>query len=299
MGGTLRSPIQPVELARKLRKEMDDHKTISVSQIYVPNIYTVYLSPADREQFVTYEASLRTELGSFLFDHARQEQYTLPGRVRVLIETDESLDPSTFGIAVAIEEESRFAPEQPEEEDDDGLPPGVEVPEFADPIDRLPPEDRGSGPVSQTPPAPADVPAVGGLRSAEEVLAAAPAASVPPPPVIPDPPPLAVVEEETGDDTGDAVGGYALTWPGGRILLGEHGTVLVGRSRTCDIVLDDGNVSRKHAELVRVDDAYEVRDLGSTNGTLVNGQRVRSARLSPGDTVTFGTTTIRFDRSAP
>ena len=47
-GRTFKSNVQPVELARKLAKEMDENRTISVSQVYVPNIYSIYLSPADR-----------------------------------------------------------------------------------------------------------------------------------------------------------------------------------------------------------------------------------------------------------
>ena len=91
IGRTFRSHVQPVELARKLAKEMDDHRTISVSQVYVPNVYTLYLAPPDREQFATYEASLRTELASYLGEHARREGYTVPGRIRVLIERAEEL----------------------------------------------------------------------------------------------------------------------------------------------------------------------------------------------------------------
>ena len=54
-GRAFRSNVQPVELARKLVKEMDDHRSVSVSRVYVPNEYTVYLSPADRDQFADYE----------------------------------------------------------------------------------------------------------------------------------------------------------------------------------------------------------------------------------------------------
>ncbi len=52
IGRTFRSHVQPVELARKLTKEMDDNKVISVQQVYVPNAYTVFLAPDDREQFL-------------------------------------------------------------------------------------------------------------------------------------------------------------------------------------------------------------------------------------------------------
>ena len=57
-GRAFRTHVQPVELARKLVKEMDDHRNVSVSQVYVPNEYTVYLSPDDREQFDGYEEAL-------------------------------------------------------------------------------------------------------------------------------------------------------------------------------------------------------------------------------------------------
>src|SRR5262245_24606302 len=110
IGRTFRSHVQPVELARKLAKEMDDHRTISVSQVYVPNVYTLYLAPPDREQFATYEASLRTELASYLSEHARREGYTVPGRIRVLIESAEELPLGSFGISVAMQEAPRPRP---------------------------------------------------------------------------------------------------------------------------------------------------------------------------------------------
>ena len=110
IGRTFRSHVQPVELARKLAKEMDDHRTISVSQVYVPNVYTLYLAPTDREPFATYEASLRTELASYLGEHARREGYTVPGRIRVLIESAEELPLGSFGISVAMQEAPRARP---------------------------------------------------------------------------------------------------------------------------------------------------------------------------------------------
>ena len=61
-GRAFRTNVQPVELARKLVKEMDDHRNVSVSRVYVPNEYTIYLSPADREQFADFEESLCDEL---------------------------------------------------------------------------------------------------------------------------------------------------------------------------------------------------------------------------------------------
>src|SRR3954452_8140443 len=76
-GRAFRANVQPVELARKLVKEMDEHRNVSVSRVYVPNEYTIYLSPADREQFKDFEFSLLEELQEYLAAHARREDYVL------------------------------------------------------------------------------------------------------------------------------------------------------------------------------------------------------------------------------
>jgi hypothetical protein len=101
-GRAFRTNVQPVELARKLVKEMDDHRNVSVSRVYVPNEYSVYLSPGDREQFSSYEAQLRDELGDYLAEHARRESYVLLSPPRVEFETDEDLDVGVFGIATRM-----------------------------------------------------------------------------------------------------------------------------------------------------------------------------------------------------
>ena len=76
-GRAFRTHVQPVELARKLAKEMDEGKTVSVSRVYVPNEYSIFLAPADREQFASYEESLVDELQQYLAEHARREEYAL------------------------------------------------------------------------------------------------------------------------------------------------------------------------------------------------------------------------------
>jgi FhaA, N-terminal domain/FHA domain len=109
-GRAFRTNVQPVELARKLAKEMDDHRTISVSRVYVPNEYTIYLSPADREQFASYEDNLKGELQDYLSDHARREEYALLSAARVLMETDADLDVGEFGIATRMVQPERRRP---------------------------------------------------------------------------------------------------------------------------------------------------------------------------------------------
>jgi Protein of unknown function (DUF3662)/FHA domain len=106
-GRAFRTNVQPVELARKLAKEMDEHRTVSVSRVYVPNEYTVYLSPPDREQFETYEENLRSELQEYLGEHARKEDYALLSSPRVVMETDDDLDVGEFGIATRMVQPDR------------------------------------------------------------------------------------------------------------------------------------------------------------------------------------------------
>jgi hypothetical protein len=101
-GRAFRTNVQPVELARKLAKEMDDHRMISVSRVYAPNEYSVYLSPADREQFESYEESLLSELQEYLGEHARRESYALLSSPKVLMNTDADLEVGEFGIATRM-----------------------------------------------------------------------------------------------------------------------------------------------------------------------------------------------------
>jgi hypothetical protein len=106
-GRAFRTHVQPVELARKLTKEMDDHRTISVSRVYVPNEYTVYLGSEDRGQFSSYEPSLIEELQTYLAEHSRREGYALLTAPRVLFETDDDLDVGEFGIATRMVQPER------------------------------------------------------------------------------------------------------------------------------------------------------------------------------------------------
>jgi pSer/pThr/pTyr-binding forkhead associated (FHA) protein len=71
--------------------------------------------------------------------------------------------------------------------------------------------------------------------------------------------------------------------------------VLVGRSRECDVVVSDPNVSRRHIELRRSERGWTAVDLGSTNGMKINGRRVNEAELDPGDRITVGVTDLTFE----
>jgi pSer/pThr/pTyr-binding forkhead associated (FHA) protein len=86
-----------------------------------------------------------------------------------------------------------------------------------------------------------------------------------------------------------------LVVAGRRVLVPPHGAT-IGRSRDCEIVLEDSGVSRRHAELRPSADGWTLVDLGSTNGVRINGHEMRGAReLEPGDVVELGSTAITFE----
>lgn len=97
-----KSAVQPVELATKLAKEMDEGRTVSVSRTYAPNEFTIFLSPPDREHFAGYEEGLRRELSLHLLEHARKRGYSLPSRPTVDFETHDELELGQFGIQARL-----------------------------------------------------------------------------------------------------------------------------------------------------------------------------------------------------
>ena len=235
-GRAFRTNVQPIELARKLVKEMDDHRNVSVSRVYVPNEYTIYLSPQDRKQFDGYEASLVGELQEYLAEHARRERYALLGAPVVLVTTDDDLAVGEFGIATRLVADE----------------------------------------ASEVPPPPPELPVE---RPAQTMIYRAPS------PPVPDAPPPEPVREVV-----------FLTVAGRQHAITEPRVVL-GRSRDAGVRISDVNISRKHAEVRQESTAYWVVDLGSTNGTLVNGKRIDRHRLRDGDRITLGSTEIVFGRS--
>jgi pSer/pThr/pTyr-binding forkhead associated (FHA) protein len=88
----------------------------------------------------------------------------------------------------------------------------------------------------------------------------------------------------------------ALLYDDGRRLIVGPGGVTIGRSRQCDIVLSDPNVSRQHAEVRPRGGSWVLIDLGSTNGSRINGRAVEGPEvIRPGDDIELGSTKLRFE----
>jgi adenylate cyclase len=94
---------------------------------------------------------------------------------------------------------------------------------------------------------------------------------------------------------------YRLISPDGTqsFDLKEHAPLIVGRAPTCDLSVADPTISRRHAELVVDDEQVTLRDLGSSNGTFVNGRKVAAATLEVDDLIAFGKVAFRLATYVP
>ncbi|MFM7719012.1 MAG: FhaA domain-containing protein [Actinomycetota bacterium] len=201
-----RSGLHPVELAKRVAREMEAGKTVGVQEVLAPNAFAIALAPDDAERLAGAEQALAEELRGLVRGTAAERGWTLLGEPSVAFSTDPALHAGRFRCVASFVE-------------------GVRVP----------------------PPAP-------GRRASLEV-------------------------EAGGGTRTVALGGEALT---------------IGRLPDCDVVLDDPAASRHHARVERTSDGFLLEDLGSTNGTLLNGEPVERALLEDGDLVAIGATRLRF-----
>ena len=393
VGRVFRNEVRPTEIARKLAREMEINKRVSLSRTYAPTDYLVYLSPEDRARYAGVEHSIAEELGAYLLEHARRERLVLVRRPLVEFRTDQRLHLGEFGIEartapISAEEAPprpdpvvdapgrptpqpapRPAPEQrpsplepdpdfrpatplgaeppPTEADDLGYDDLAEEPAYADPyagdpfdddvsqpdddrwheqpaehvdlhddhlaepagephsepgddwldpVDPWDPDPADEAPAPPPEPAPAPEPEPQPEPARQQPPRIEPRApqptgadpSLPPwidptlarqqqrapiaPPV--SPPPLRPRTTIVVDGTPHEL----------------HGDVVVlGRSRSADIVVSDPSISRRHLELRRDERGWYALDLGSTNGSQINGAPVAEPRrLEPGMRIKLG-----------
>lgn len=227
-----RSGLQPVEVGRRILREMAESKTVSVNRIYAPNDFRVVMGGDDYGRFSQMEAGLRREFTELVIDSAKENRWNLMGMPRISFAEIEGLGPGEFRVEASL---------------------------AADP-------DKPAH-VSTKEPADADAKAVP-TDTAERLGLASSGATL-------------VVLDDKGRDSE-------------RISITQT-PVVVGRMSTCDVVLADPNVSRRHAELRSDGNRWVLVDLGSTNGTLVNGKLAREHELKGGEDLSFGTSELRFE----
>lgn len=211
---TFRSGVQPVEIAKRVVRAMDDGKQVAVNEVWAPNHFEISLSSEDAPRFQQIETALVAELKTVILDNAGERGWGLVGPPEVEFFADNKLKRGDLEV-----EASLVQGDQP-----------VETP--------------------KRPPAP--------TKRAQ----------------------LRVMEED-----------------GVRAVPVDKELMTIGRLSECDIVVHDSGASRRHAQIRTADGVSTVTDLGSTNGTKVNGRDVQSAPLSDGDRITVGGTLIEY-RSA-
>jgi FhaA, N-terminal domain/FHA domain len=208
-----RSGVQPVELAKRLLKEMDAGKSVGVSEIWAPNRFEFFLSEEDGEHFEQAEAAIAKELRQVVVDNAAERGWDLMGPPQVEFFVDPSYKRGDLTCTASLVE-------------------GQEEP------------------------------------AAAEVDASTASATL-------------TIHEDGSQRTAPL----------------RRDSVTIGRLPDCDVVIDDKGASRRHAQLKRKGSVYLLTDLGSTNGTRLNGETVQSRELRDGDKITIGSTVIEFRRT--
>jgi hypothetical protein len=228
-----RSGLQPIEVGRRILREMAEGKTVSVNRVYTPNEFNVLIGADDYSRFSQMESGLEKEFTELIIESAKENRWNLMGLPKVTFEEHDGFGKGEFRV------EASFSAKE------DRPQVATHEPSAADP--------------SQT--------GAMSLHTADRLGLAS------------GQPQLLVL-----DTSGKPSEKVSLT----------RAPVTIGRLSNNDVVLSDSNVSRRHAELRKEGAAWFVRDLGSTNGTVVNGKPISDQELKEGDRLSFGTSELVF-----
>jgi Protein of unknown function (DUF3662)/FHA domain len=261
-----KAEVQPVEIASAMRRAMDDRAAvIGHGRTFVPNLFTIELAPTDFERLTGFSEMLTDELVASAQEHAESQRYQPGGPIQVDFVSAEDLETGVFRVRPSTAKgapRATVAPATPHGRPTPAATPSPPIPEAASPA---PADDWAWAPAGPLPAPPAPI-----------------APHVPSPPARPHANPD---QRPWFDVDGD------------RYPLLSAITVL-GRDNTADVILDDPGISRRHTEIRVTNDGphlvASIRDLGSTNGTFVNGDRITSQRLNDGDRVNVGRTTLTY-----
>lgn len=260
--------VEPVEIGNALQREAMDKKAVMGNgQVLVPNRYRVTLGSSDYERLAPWEVQLTRSLAELVQEYLDDNRLATIGDIEVYLARDDALHTGVFGVA------SRMEPQAPP---------------------RRRPMDSMSMPVMAGRPDEYLQP----YGSQPQVPVAVPQ---PPRPAQPQPDEPAATQFSP-----QAQPPYAQPprRPAYRARLSVDGTPkvadlspgsnIIGRGTDSDLQLLDQGVSRRHADVHVIDGQATVYDLGSTNGTSVNGHTVRSQQLQHGDVIRVGHTRLVF-----
>lgn len=266
VGKMFRSQIQPAEIGRRLERAMEARPLVSVDGTIVPNDYRVHLNPEDAATFKEIETPLCQSFEQWLGEIAAERGYRFMGPVRVQIVHDPQIGRRDVHVQTALE--AQRGSQRPAVQEQAPYPNPPRRAERTAPPPRDAAEERTS--LASSPPA--------------RPRMVAPVAGVPAPHAPSGPLPQGVVAH------------FAIPHGpmAGRSFPLRFADVAVGRALDNDIVLESNDVSRHHVRIEPAGTLLRLIDLGSTNGTRVNGRRISEHLLRDGDLVELGSTPLLF-----
>lgn len=299
------SPISPVQIAKKAEKQMRREKMVGAGKEFAPTLYTVLVNPDDDERLFGYYPTLAGETETYLRAKAQELGLAMDGAPLVRFIIDDELKPGKFEVVAELVSAPIVSQLRAEEMHRYGL-------ESQAPVQQ---------PAAQNPMAGQQAPVQNYASSGIDVMAedpqmyeddyAAPAV----PPIAGAAGGVAPVAPVAAGAAGNQTVRFNDAMAPQPAMVGRHmphqprlidlttnrsfpltkDRILLGRALSSDIAIEDLNVSRTHAEVRQeAANAWSIADLGSTNGTLVNGRHIASVMLQEGDRVTVGTTTFLF-----
>lgn len=313
------SPISPVQIAKKAEKQMRRNKMVGAGKQYAPTLYTVLVSQADDARLFGYYPTLAGETETYLAAKAAESGLAMDGQPLVRFIADADLKHGKFEVIAEMVAAPMIAQLRQEEMErygiaaprggfaDRGLQNRRPAPQPArGGYDSYAPQPRGERygydagygeeVVHQHPHMGIDAAAAASIGAAGAAGGAAE-----------DFDDFSAQEPKTmvfGQAAAPAAGGaaqaqdlqaylYDVTNDRAFTLTGHP--MSIGRESRNDVVVPDINASRAHAEIrMEPSGTWILSDLGSTNGTIVNGRKIKSAPLQDADRIIIGTTELEF-----
>lgn len=285
-----RSQVEPVELAGAVRREADDRAAVvSRGRTLTANSYVVELAQGDYDRLEPIADELRADLRQVIGDHAVEQGYSFVGPVRVDFEVASDLDTGLYRVRATTRRPDGSPAAQPQNRG------GYDPPSRANPVV---PEAYAQAQRSQPVPASAAAGA-GAAVGATSLGRPRGSAAAAPSPAAPSPATQQPAAHHHVVDRRAALAAAPSVVIEGTAYRLSSGTTVFGRSaQAADIVIDDPGMSRRHFEITVSDAGAVASDLGSTNGTLVDGRRITSLRLTEGTVLTAGDTSVAYTEAA-
>jgi FOG: FHA domain len=239
--------LQPVEIAKELVKEMLRHKQVSISQVYVPNIYRVFLHSKDWGPLASFGETFLIELSKHLYLEGERNGYTFLSKPLIELHADDTVNLHEMSIEVDFDDSIDVDWGERE-----NILPENNLPEkelWRDQTTVFQDQDKTNSPEES-------------LRSRNLQY---------------------ILEIIQGTEMGN-------------IILLDNESIYIGRHAQCGLVINDPEVSRRHIKMTQGKEGWLIDDLGSTNGTFVNGQRISRQLVSPGDRIQLGQSILAIKR---